>query len=165
MVNDYKVGEELAIKCLRARGFQIIDQRNNPDYWKRDIDIVAIKDGVKNNIEIKWDSRIGISNAYFFELYTDIDKDKLGWANYTEADYIFYGDSRSKYFYVFKRPDMRRYLEEHKGEYETRIASDYKRDGTVRKRALGAIVPVGKFEQVVGVQKIDIEQRLNNAGF
>ena len=86
---------------------------------------------MKSNIEIKWDSRIGISNAYFFELYTDIDKDKLGWANYTEADYIFYGDSKSKYFYVFKSVDMRKYLEEHKGEYETRIASDYKRDGTV----------------------------------
>ena len=89
---------------------------------------------MKSKIEIKWDSRIGISNAYFFELYTDIDKDKLGWANYTEADYIFYGDSKSKYFYVFKSADMRKYLEEHKGEYETRIASDYKRDGTVRER-------------------------------
>ena len=164
-MNDYKSGEELAIKCLLARGFQITDQRNNPEYWIRDIDITATKDGVSSNIEIKWDSRIGISNAYFFELYTDIDKNKLGWANYTQADYIFYGDSRSKCFYVFKSADMRRYLEEHKGEYETRMASDYRRDGTVRKRALGAIVPIGKFEQSVSVQKIDIEQRLNNAGF
>lgn len=51
----------------------MIDQRDNPTYWKKDIDITAMKDGVKSNIEIKWDSRIGMSNAYFFELYTDID--------------------------------------------------------------------------------------------
>lgn len=164
-MNDYRFGEELAIKCLCARGFQVIDQRDNPTYWKKDIDITAMKDGVKSNIEIKWDSRIGMSNAYFFELYTDIDQNKLGWANYTQADYIFYGDSRNKCFYVFKSADMRNYLETHRSEYETRMASDYRRDGTVRKRSLGAIVPVGKFNQSVSVQEIDIEQRLNKAGF
>lgn len=29
----------------------------------------------------------------FFELLTDIRGNRAGWANYTDADYIFYGDA------------------------------------------------------------------------
>ena len=164
-MNNYRCGEELAIKCLTAKGYTIIDQRDNPSCWKKDIDITAIRDGVSNDIEIKWDSRIGNSNAFFFELLADMDNNKVGWAYFTQADYIFYGDSRNKRFYVFSSADMRDYLDTHKGEYETRIASDYRMDGTVRKKTLGAIVPIGRFKRAVKMQEIDIEQRLSNAGF
>ena len=86
-----------------------------------------------------------------------MDNNKVGWAYFTQADYIFYGDSRNKRFYVFSSADMRDYLDTHKGEYETRIASDYRMDGTVRKKTLGAIVPIGRFKRAVKMQEIDIE--------
>ena len=162
---EYRQGEEYAIKCLEAKGFNVIDQRNNPQYWRKDIDLTAIKDGIENNIEVKWDSKIYNSNAFFFELITNIQENKLGWANYTEADYIFYGDSKSKLFYVFSSEDMRKYLNDHKAEYETRTANDYNRDGSIRKQSRGAIVPLGLFCKSVGVQIIDISQRLEQGHF
>lgn len=162
---EYKTGEALAIKCLEAKGFKVIDQREKPEYWKKDVDITAKKDGNIFDIEVKWDGRIYNSNAFFFELMTDIEKNQPGWANYTEAHYIFYGDSKRKKFYVFKAEDMREYLAQHKGEYEERTAKDYKRDGTIRKQSLGALVPIGLFSKYYKVQEIDINQRLQENGF
>ena len=52
----------------------------------------------------------GANNAFFFELMTDIERNRPGWANYTQADYIFYGDSKGRKFYVFQAEAMREYL-------------------------------------------------------
>ena len=164
-MTEYATGEQLARKCLETKGFSVIDQTNEPRYWAKDIDITAIKNNQKFEIEVKWDSRISKSNAFFFELLTDIEKKQAGWANYTQADYIFYGDSKRKVFYVFKTNDMRDFLTKHKEAYEERTANDYRRDGTVRKQSLGAIVPVGLFRQYYAVQEIDISQRLTQNGF
>lgn len=47
---------------------------------------------------------------------------------------------------MFPAVAMRDYLREHKGEYETRIATDYDtRTGRVRKQSLGAVVPLAAF--------------------
>lgn len=161
-MKEFQRGEALAMKCLTANGFEIIDRRNDPEYWKRDIDFTTIKDGIEKQIEVKWDSKINRSGALFFELLTDIQWNRPGWAAYTEADYIFYGDAVQQLFYVFSVGDMRNYLKQHPGEYETRIANDYdRRSGEVRKQSLGAIVPLGRFKQAVPVQVIDIRQRVS----
>ena len=160
-MKEYEKGEALAKQCLTANGFQIIDRRSDPAYWKKDIDFTAIKDGRQVEIEVKWDGRIRKSGALFFELLTDIQGNRPGWASYTEADYIFYGDAEQQLFYIFPVGDMRQYLKDHKGEYETRIANDYdRRTGSIRKQSLGAIVPLARFRQAVRVETLDIQQRL-----
>lgn len=165
-MNDYQKGEDFARKCLEVNGFSVIDRRQSPAYWKKDIDLTAIKDGRKEDIEVKWDSRISKSGAMFFELLTNIQANEPGWATYTEADYIFYGDAVKRLFYVFPVPAMREYLKNNLGEYETRIATDFnRRTGEIRKQSLGAIVPLVKFQQAVLVDVIDIEQRLKARTF
>ena len=160
-MKQYEIGEALARQCLTANGFDVIDRRADPEYWRRDIDFTAVKDGVRQNIEVKWDSRISESGAIFFELLTDIQQHKQGWASYTDADFIFYGDAVRQLFYVFSVADMRRYLTEHPGDYETRIANDYdERTGRVKKQSLGAIVPLARMQSAIRVQVIDIKQRL-----
>ena len=165
MPYGYRQGEEMAIQCLTAKGFDVIDRRDSPEYWKKDIDITAKKGILQQDIEVKWDSKIYNSNAFFFELIADIEQDQQGWAAYTQSDYIFYGDSKSKVFYVFRTKDMQEFIEQHSAEYETRKATDYNKDGTIRKQSLGAIVPIGLFRKAVKVQEIDIEQRLQSSGF
>lgn len=44
METYYKYGEELAIKYLKDKGYTVIDRREDSDYWKKDIDITAIKE-------------------------------------------------------------------------------------------------------------------------
>lgn len=160
-MSNYEQGEELARQCLIANGFQIIDRRANPEYWAKDIDFTAIKGNRSADIEIKWDNRMHQSGAFFFELITDIEKQKPGWATYTGADYIFYGDAVGMVFYIFPVGAMRQYLKNHYGEYNTRRATDYNRTtGAVRKQSLGAVVPLAAFQQEVPVQVLNIQQRL-----
>lgn len=154
---EYQRGEEYALKWLEQRGYTVIDRRQEPQYWKKDIDLTAIKDGIKQEIEVKWDSRINKSGALFLELLTDVQRNKQGWASYTQADFIFYGDAINKVFYIFPVDGMRDYLKNHLGEYETRTASDYDyRTGQVRKQSRGAVVPLAKFKQAVQVQEVKL---------
>lgn len=82
----------------------------------------------------------------FIELLTNIQENKQGWANYTEADFIFYGDANRQLFYIFTVEDLRQYLKTHTGEYKTLIANDYNcRTGQIKKQSLGAIVPIASF--------------------
>lgn len=60
----------------------------------------------------------------FFEWLTDIQEMRKGWAYYTEADFIFYGDGMRQVFYIFSAEDMRDYIKTHKGEYKWLAADD-----------------------------------------
>ena len=118
----------------------------NPEYWKKDIDLTAMIDNKIYEVEIKWDKKINKSGAMFLELLTDIEQNKQGWANYTQADFIFYGDAINRLFYVFSVSDMREYLKTHIGEYRTLTAKDINQyTGQVTKLSLGAIVPIESF--------------------
>jgi len=104
---------------------------------------------------------ISETGNFFFELITDIQRDKKGWATYTEADYIFYGDAQNRLFYIFPALAMKDFLQQHIGEYETSIAKDYdKRTGEVKKESLGAKVPISLFRKYVKVETLDIAERL-----
>ena len=133
-MEEYKHGEELAMKCLEATGHSIIDRRDTKEYWYLDIDMTAINQlGMRFEIEVKWDKQISKTQSMFLETTADINNNKAGWATYTKADYIFYGDAINKLFYVFKADDMREYLDRYNNEYEERIANDWGRNGKLRK--------------------------------
>ena len=144
-MTDYKQGEQYAKMCLEATGHSVIDRSETEEYWSKDIDLTATKDGRKFEIEVKWDSRISRSKSLFLELITDKQKNKAGWASYTEADYIFYGDAITKIFYVFAAEDMREYLKNFSQEFSERKAIDRDFQGNIRKQSIGAVVPLASF--------------------
>lgn len=97
----------------------------------------------------------------FLELLTDIRQNKQGWANFTQADFIFYGDAVNRVFYIFPVAAMREYLQTHIGEYRTQTASDINQyTGQTTKQSLGAIVPIDDFMAAVKTQVLDINARL-----
>ena len=106
---------------------------------------------------MKWDSIISNNGNFFIELVTDVEKDKPGWFNYTEADFIFYGDSKNKLFYVFRTDDMRKYLDSI--DYQTRTSKENRYDGS-EKISKGAIIPIEDYRKEYQIQVIDIEERL-----
>ena len=78
-MNDYQKGEDFARKCLEVNGLSVIDRRQSPAYWKKDIDLTAIKDGRKEEIEVKYtdgttgteeidDSKMFMKLSSFFSL-------------------------------------------------------------------------------------------------
>ena len=158
---NYKLGEKYAYRCLEANGYTVLDRSDQPQYWKKDIDLTAIKGSYAADIEVKWDQCIANTGNMFFELLTNLDTQQNGWANYTQCDFIFYGDAQQLIFYVFSADDMRQFLRTHQEDYETRIANDYNyRDGTIYKQSVGAIVPLSNFMLYYPVQIIDIKDRL-----
>ncbi len=159
-------GEQAARKWLESRGHTVIDRRANPDYWKKDIDFSVSKGKQHCNVEIKWDYRMQKSGCMFLELITDIQENKAGWAIYTEADYIFYGDAGKGIFYIFSVADMKHYLKNHIGEYSTRTATEPKWNTRQIKQSLGAIVPIEQFKKYYDVQEAVIwEEPAKKAAF
>lgn len=154
MPNDGREGEMLAMRCLRANCFSIEDVSNNPDYWKQDIDLLATdQNGKTYKIEVKWDSNIFYSNNFYFEIYANTKTKEQGWACYTQADVIFYGDVIRKLFYVFSVRDMKHQMQI---EYPKII----KEAQDIYKVSAGLVIDKDEFLEKYPHQIIDIEERL-----
>lgn len=90
----------------------------------------------------------------FIETITDLDKSKIGWFGFCQAEYIFYGDSKNELFYVFKTSDLRDFVS--KNLMQERKAADYSHTGRVKKVSQGMIVPIELFRQNYYVQTIKL---------
>ena len=91
----------------------------------------------------------------FVETITDLDKDKAGWFEFIEAEYIFYGDSRNNLFYVFKTDDLRQYVSDN--IMEERKAKDTNQFGKLKKVSQGMLVPIEDFAKTFPVQIIKLQ--------
>lgn len=92
----------------------------------------------------------------FIETITDLDKSKMGWFMFCQADYIFYGDSQNELFYVFKTADLRQYISD--TLLEERKAGDYNSRGQLKKVSQGLIVPIKDFQSKYDVIVIQLKQ-------
>lgn len=97
-----KLGERVFRQKMIERGYSVQDVSGNPDYWYRDIDflITSPYTGAIKSFEVKYDSRINRTGNMFLELESINSKGGKGWFEFTEADFIAYGDSESRTFYI-----------------------------------------------------------------
>lgn len=73
------IGEIKAYEYLTAHGYIVEDTTENQNYFRKDIDFIAEKDGEKISIEVKWDSRIAGTGNMFIETITNLDREEKGW--------------------------------------------------------------------------------------
>lgn len=137
-INPRRAGEWELKKYLRAHGAEVEDVSNNPNYWKKDIDLIA--DGI--NIEVKWDGVLAATGNMYIETCSDTVKNKPGWFNFCQADKLYYGDAQNKIFYIFDFPQLKEYVEAHKAEFKERSARDR------NKYSLGWLVPIGDLKDL-----------------
>lgn len=137
LLNPVKPGEYELKTYFRGKGCKVTDVSNNPDYWKKDIDLIV--DG--EAIEVKWDSKVYDTGNLFVEIYSDVERRKPGWYKFCEADTLAYGDAVNKYFFMFDYEGLKEHIEAHKDEYKTAVAADYGRDG-IKKYSEGYLVPI-----------------------
>lgn len=142
------------MQWLEGQGWDVQDVSGNSEFWGKDIDLVCHRGGKTVTIEVKWDSRIAETGNLFIETITDIDNQKQGWFTFCQADYIYYGDSRNRLFYVFRTQDMKDFIADN--ALDERKAADYNRNGQVRKVSQGFIVPIRQFSQQYCVQIIHV---------
>ena len=137
-LNPRRAGEWELKRYLRANGADVVDVSNNPNYWNKDIDLIA--DGV--NIEVKWDGVMATTGNIYIETLSDIDRQKSGWFNFCQADKLYYGDATNKIFYIFDFPQLKEYVEQHKKELKERVARDR------NKYSLGYLLPIGNVKNL-----------------
>ena len=105
-----KEGELLFSQIMSARGNDVVDVSNNPDYWPKDIDFIITSTlGNTKSFEVKWDSRIGSTGNLFLEMRNPRSKiwSGQGWWPNCQADYLVYGDAANRIFYCFPLLELR----------------------------------------------------------
>jgi hypothetical protein len=131
-------GEHELKTYLRQHGRKVEDVSDNPDYWKKDIDLIVDD---MHTVEVKWDSKLYDTGNLFIETLSDTNTKAKGWYKFCEADTLAYGDAQNKYFYLFDFAALKEHIEAHKDDYKTVVAADYGKDG-IKKYSEGYLVPL-----------------------
>lgn len=145
LLEPIHAGEQELKDYLRANDLKVIDVSDNPQYFKKDIDLFVEQDGRKIGLEVKWDKCISYTGNMYIETLSDIEKRKDGWFNFCVADFLCYGDSVNQLYYIIALDDLHAYIDEHKEELKKRTAKDYGKNGEVTKLSLGYLVPIADF--------------------
>lgn len=139
---------------FRNKGATVIDVSDNPSYWSQDIDLLVNDDGNEFSVEVKWDKVISKSGNLYLEILTDIDKNKAGWFQICNADFLYYGDSKNKLYYIFEMAQLRQFVNENKQNLEQRCAADFFK-GVLTKRSIGYLVPLEKVKDIYAVLRLE----------
>lgn len=147
IVNPLCDGEQQVVDYLESLGYKVASVAEDREYQLMDVDILAYKDSLEDEvkIEVKNDGVISRTGNFFLETCCDIEKSKKGWFTYTGADYIYYRDRVNEKVYILSMDKLRGYVEAHNEELEIGYANDYRRDGTIAKTSSGYKVPLDSF--------------------
>lgn len=156
-MTNYKKGEEYAIAILKKAGIEVEDVSSNPIYWKQDVDIIGRKDTQENKYEVKWDQFVSRYGNIFLETFANLEKGENGWFVYSQADYLFYGDSVKEIFYVYRLEDLRQYLDTREPLYIKKHTKQCHKDKN--KTSEGICVPVNELANLC-IATIDINEAL-----
>lgn len=113
-MNNGKQGERLFAQTMRNRNYIVRDVSNDPFYWSKDIDFIITSPttGLTKTFEVKWDSRICKTGNLYLELSNRNSAGGLGWFKFCEADYIAYGDSVKRKFYIIPLLELKERVEQ-----------------------------------------------------
>ena len=135
LIEPVNAGEYEVKKFLRGRGIQVEDVSDKPQYWAKDIDLIATNPltGASAAIEVKLDARINDTGNFFVEFENPRSKNSKGWFYFCEADFLYYIDSHTYITYIIKIDELRHFIATNKRNLA--IKSTY--DGSI-----GYIVPL-----------------------
>lgn len=135
LIEPVNAGEYEVKKYLRGRGIQVEDVSDKPQYWAKDIDLIATNPltGASAAIEVKLDARINDTGNFFVEFENPRSKNSKGWFHFSEADFLYYIDESSFLTYIIKFDELRHFIATHKRDLA--IKSTF--DGSI-----GYIVPL-----------------------
>ena len=145
LIEPVNAGEYEVKKFLRGRGFQVEDVSDNPQYWAKDIDLIATNPSTGRSaaIEIKLDSRIDDTGNFFIEFENPRSENSKGWLHFCEADFLYYIDSHTYITYIIKIDELRHFIAIHKRDLA--IKSTF--DGSI-----GYIVPLAAMPVFTTIQ-------------
>ena len=108
MSNSGRQGEVLFSRRMSDAGYIVEDVSKNSEYWYKDIDfIITSPSGNTRTFEVKWDTRINQTGNLYLETANKNSKGGCGWFSFCQADFLAYGDAKSKVFYIIPMAELR----------------------------------------------------------
>ena len=135
LLEPVHAGEYELKKSLREHGYTVKDVSDNPQYWDKDIDLIAFNQitGITTSLEVKWDKRIAETGNMYIETENPRSKNRLGWFRFCEADMLAYGDAINGIFYFISIAALRDYINNNKAKLNMTMCND---------GAAGYLVPI-----------------------
>ena len=126
LIEPVNAGEYEVKKFLRGRGIQVEDVSDKPQYWAKDIDLIATNPltGASAAIEVKLDARINDTGNFFVEFENPRSKNSKGWFHFCEADFLYYIDSHTYITYIIKIDELRRFIATNKRDLAIKSTFD-----------------------------------------
>ena len=102
-------GEQLFAQRMQDKGYVVQDVSANEQYFGKDIDflITSPTTGDTKSFEVKWDTRINRTGNLYLEIANKNSEGALGWWEFCKADYLAYGNAKTKTFLVFDMKELR----------------------------------------------------------
>lgn len=104
-----KQGEILVADAFRNMGYPVTDVTHNPDYWKRDIDLLIDDNGIERQMEVKSDWNMGKTGNVVLEIRKEDGKD--GWFRFTESSHLAFVDMEKRIAYIARTKELKDYVE------------------------------------------------------
>lgn len=142
-----RVGEQLAADYMTKLGYEIQDVSHDTQYFSKDIDLLAEKNGVKMSIEVKSDYNVSKTGNVVIETCTNVGKKKPGWWYYTEATHLFFVDVRNSIIHCVRRDELKQVLNQHKSELKRRRLKTLE-NGVYQKESEIVLVPIRLFREL-----------------
>lgn len=125
-----KKSEQYVADKLKELGWGIEDVSDNPDYWSKDVDLIATKDEDSRKVEIKADNYIDTTGNLNLEL-SNITRGNAGWFNFTQADFLAVYANQTEDIYIFPLVEVRKYVAEFGSSCRSYSSADPISNGTV----------------------------------
>ena len=139
-------GEKLVLNWLREKEgvTNIRDVSKDPQYQKKDIDILFTENGSEKQIDVKCDTMVDKTGNVFMEIISNNKKYTPGNFIYSEAQYFYYVFSETKRLLVLPLKETRDYVFKHSESFKIGRCNNYGYNGEVLYTSLGRLVPYNK---------------------
>ena len=129
-----KRGEQLVAAALAARGHQVTDVSDNPQYQREDIDFTLAHNGQFATLEVKNDLRSEDTGNVFIETFciTNRSRNGDGWFYYCTADFLAFVQENKQLAHIVSRADLINLIDTH----------DYRKGGKYDRSTVGWLVPL-----------------------
>lgn len=155
-LNEGKKGETLVSSFLISIGYQVEDVSHDPEFQKRDIDLIAGKEvGERMTIEVKSDSMMSRTGNICIETIGNIGKNKKGWLYYCQASHLFIVDVVNNIIHCVRFKEFFDMYQANKKRYR-HIIREQLEDGVYYKQAELALIPLEDIKKLEHYNEVRI---------
>lgn len=151
------IGEKKVRDLMRARGHEVENLADDPQYWDKDIDMRVSG----QTVEVKTDNVMHRTGNLFIEYETLCASGEVhkGWFEITEAQYLFYLDNVNEILHIYDMGELKEYVNQKRRYLEKKCLSF-----ASGKEVWGYLLPYGRITHAtINLKEASAWQKLSLA--